>query len=217
MMTTSAVRSPASTLRQALACLLVMPALWGMTLPAVAAVPDPTANAEMMARLRKGEVISRITQKGLVRSVEVMGMLNHPAGTAFRVFTDYPRRPSIYNTTKKVEVRKADPRRPEIYYLMGFPWPVGDRWVLDSEHLEPENHHMVWHMLGGNVKTYSGEAQFYPVGNGKCVLSFVATADPNIAVIPDWLMAQFQKILLPAVVRSLRTYMDTGRHVQAIK
>jgi hypothetical protein len=214
MTTHTALLTPVRTIRLALAGLV---AIGGLTLPADAAVPDPTNQPDLMARLLKGEVISRITQKGLVRSVEVMGLLNHPAGTAFRVFTDYPRRPSIYNTTKKVEVRKADPRRPEIYYLMGFPWPVGDRWVLDSEHLEPENHHMVWHMLGGNVKSYAGEAQFYPVGNGKCVLSFVATADPNIAIVPDWLMAQFQKILLPAVVRSLRTYMDIGRHVQAIK
>jgi uncharacterized membrane protein len=159
-------------------------------------------------------VISRITQKGAVRSVEVMGMLNHPAATAFRVFTDYPRRPAIYNTTKKVEVRKPDPRRPQIYFLMGFPWPVGDRWVLDSEHLDPDNHHMTWHMLEGNVNSYAGEAQFYPVGGNKCVLSFVATADPNIAVIPDWLMAHAQRLLLPAVVRSLRSYMDAGKHVQ---
>jgi hypothetical protein len=203
--------------RYALALGLATGLMWGSALPAAAAVPDPTGNAEMMARLRRGEVISRINQKGAVRSVEVMGMLNHPAATAFRVFTDYPRRPYIYPTTKKVEVRKPDPRKPQVYFLMGFPWPVGDRWVVDSEHLDPDNQHMTWQMLEGNVNTYAGEAQFYPVGNNKCVLSFSAMSDPNISVIPDWLMAHAQRLLLPAVVRSLRGYMDAGKHVTAAR
>lgn len=200
--------------RQALTALVATVTL---AFPAAAAVQDPTGDPALMARLRQGEVISRVTQKGLVRSVDVMGMINHPASTAFRVFTDYPRRPAIYTTTKKVEVRKPDARQPQVYFLMGFPWPVGDRWVLDSEHLDPDTNHMTWHMLDGNVKSYSGEAQFFPVGAGKCVLSFTATSDPNITVIPDWLMAHVQRLLLPAVVRSLRTYMDAGRHVQAVR
>jgi hypothetical protein len=184
----------------------------GSAWPALASVEDPTGNPQMMARLRNGEIISKIGQLGVTRSVQVMGLINHPASAAFRVFTDYPRRPAIYKTTKKIEVRKPDARSPQIYYLMGFPWPIGDRWVLDSEQLEPDTQHMTWRMLEGNVKTYSGEAQFYRVGDGKCVLSFLAQADPNIPVIPGWLMTQAQRILLPAVVSSLARYMDAGLH-----
>ncbi|MBC7541726.1 MAG: SRPBCC family protein [Candidatus Sericytochromatia bacterium] len=191
---------------------LVALVLVGTAIPAIAAVENPTGDAKLMARLTGGEVISRITETGPTRSVQVMGLINHPASAAFRVFTDYPRRPAIYNTTKKVEVRKADARNPQIYYLMGFPWPIGDRWVHDSEQLEPDSQHMTWRMLKGNVNTYSGEAQFFPVGAGKCVLSFQAQADPNISVIPAWLMAQVQRLLLPAVVTSLGRYMDSGRH-----
>jgi hypothetical protein len=215
-MTRLSTDKPAAV-RHLLATMMMATMALAPAMPAVAAVQDPTGQAETMARLRRGEVISRIAQKGQVRSVEVMGMLNHPAGTAFRVFTDYPRRPSIYTTTKRVEVRKPDARRPQVYFLMGFPWPVGDRWVLDSEQLDPDNYHMTWQMVDGNVKSYSGEAQFYPVGGNKCVLSFSATSDPNIAIIPDWLMTHAQRLLLPAVVRSLRTYMDAGRHVQAVR
>lgn len=184
-----------------------------MTNPATA-LPNPTTDPQLMKRLRAGEVISRLTEQGAVRDVLVMGHIKHPAPTAFRVFTDYPRRPSIYESTRKAEVRNTDPLNPRVYYLMNFPWPLTDRWVLDEERLDPANGRLTWRMIDGNVASFAGEAQFFPDGHRHCVMVLKGQADPGIAIIPDWLMNRIQKLLVPGIVRSLTQYMDAGKHLR---
>lgn len=181
----------------------------------VMALPNPTTDPQLLKRLRAGEVISRLTEQGAMRDVLVMGHLKHPAATAFRVFTDYPRRPSIYESTRKAEVRNSDPLNPRVYYLMDFPWPLANRWVLDEERLDPTNSRLTWRMIDGNVASFAGEAQFFPDGPRQSVMVLKGQADPGIPLIPGWLMDHIQRLLVPQIVRSLSDYLDAGHHLRS--
>ena len=122
--------------------------------------------------------------------------------------TDFDMYQSFYTGMPKSETRKRDGQNVVAYFSLVFPWPMPQRWTLNSFEVDRAGRSFKWKRTDGSIRRYEGAARFSEWPGRRTLMQFEASMDPGFTFIPNWLLAYLTAQSLPAIVSGPRDYLQ---------
>lgn len=168
----------------------------------------PLSESEQ-ARVDRGEILVQMDQTpNALKSFRAVGQIKAPAERVYGVFTDFEHYVAIFRL-KEAQVLTRQGQRLGVRAVLGLPWPVGDRWVLNDTLLSPETMSFAYLRQSGSILRYEGTVRVVALGPTLSQVYYAAKADPGIPLMPAWLLNLFQARLLPDSIQRVRDRLGT--------
>jgi len=163
--------------------------------------------ADEQAKVDRDEIVVHVERtEAPLKHFEVIGLLHAPLRRAYAVFTDFDHYAEIFRINE-CHVAGRHGNRLAVHAIVGAPWPIGDRWVLNRTIVSPETDSFTFDMEHGNIAVYNGYVRLVARGPATSQVFYVARVDPGIPFLPKWIVNQFQASALPDTVKHAREYL----------
>ena len=175
----------------------------------LAAVPDfPPVPLHLAGRLEAGEIVVEMRNVPGPPSGTSTGLIGAPIDKVWTIMTDFGSYSRYYTGIPRSQMRRRLGRSVQAHFIIEFPWPMPNRWLIQEFDLYPEQHTVTWKRLDGTVKRFDGAFKFTAWGRDRTLMQYVAVIDPGFSLMPSWLLSYFTAQSLPGVVSGPRDYMQ---------
>lgn len=171
--------------------------------------PGVAMSPQEKSKVEQGGIVARMTNGNAKthKLVMAVGMINASPDAVWKVLTDYEHYPRIFNGIKSHQtVSQADANHLVNKVVVDSPWPLPDRWTLNSIEHGSNKRWIKFQKIDGEFKTFMGEWQLVPQGKGT-LLVYKVNIDPGIPLVPDWLINMGTKQILPGVIKAVRQHV----------
>jgi hypothetical protein len=104
-------------------------------------------------------------------------------------------------------IRRTGPETGEAYYLVDFPWPMQDRWVVTELRYDKKNYRIGWRRLRGTIPYSSG---FYELRESENYtrITYESELDPGLRHVPRWLINYVTRSQARKLVINIASCLD---------
>lgn len=180
-------------------------------LPAVAAPFRANPVGDELKRVKSREILvtHQILPGTNVNSFTAVGVVNAPYEKTLRYYADPNNTKKFQTAIKKLDIiAKSEEYRRTAKYLIGLPWPLGDRNFTLDVWAVPEEKHIEWKLVEGDVKEFRGSYAVTPWGENQTLVSYQVETDLNTWV-PPVILSWAQGRTIPNVITMARKDLET--------
>lgn len=177
--------------------------------PGLAAPYFGTPTHQEWKQIEAGEVVvTRRTLPG-TRIIEftAMGRVTAPIEKLVRYYVDPKSVLKFQDAIKDQRLLAQEKTRARVHYLIGLPWPLGDREFTIETWVVPENNAVEWKMLAGNIRENQGSYAMAPIDARNTLVTYQARVDINTWV-PPFLISWVQGGMIPKVIVKAREELE---------
>lgn len=186
---------------------LTLSVLWAP--PTLAAPFFGTPAPHDLKQIEAGKIVlARRTLPG-TRIIEftAMGKVKAPVDRLVRFYLEPASVLKYQDAITDQQVLVREPSRARVHYLVGLPWPLGER-EFTIEVWEDSGHSAVeWKMLSGNIRENQGSYAMTPLDARNTLVTYQARVDINTWV-PPVLIGWVQGGMIPKVILKAREELE---------
>ncbi len=196
----------------------------GLALPALAARPDcckqaaivrPAFDHDLLAGFEPGAKDRRAQERGKVtvqirdtstttmKVVQSEAIVRAPVDAVWAVITDYDTYPDLFERMERSETMLKQGDWEHHFTVVRYPWPWGNRWVLNTIHHDRSKLVARFKRLEGSIREVEGRWELREKGPSTTVLRYGVRMDPGLELIPTWVIPWATSIIVPDILKSV--------------
>lgn len=136
----------------------------------------------------------------------IVGNIDAPADVVYQVYSDFDHQKDVFSAYSQATVLARHDNIVDSRLAIDFPWPLGQRWMVNEATTHADERVITSKRLQGNFSAWEDYLKILPVSARQSRVVYEGLVDPNLP-LPAWLLNFIQGQTAPTTITDVRDYI----------